>query len=134
MNLENKRSLGDADLKVTANVGAANVSASTTSIDLSQAYCASEGYAVELGSPALPNIANGQSLTYTLEDSAESNANFSAIAGLGTFAVTGEPNIGAPAKTFQYKLPPTAKRYIRASSNGNAASSTAAQFTLSLKF
>lgn len=134
MSLENRRSLGDTDLSVTANVGAANVSSNSAVIDLKQAYAASENYAVEISSPALPNLASAQTLTYTLQESAEESANFAAVAGLGTYTVTGVNSDGAAASTFQWKLPPATKRYLRASSNGNAATSTAAQWTLSLKF
>ena len=127
--------LKDAELTRTLALPDAGNSASSESIDLSATEQAECHFEVEIKVPALANLADTKSVTVTLEDSAD-DASFAAIAGLAPLEVTGGAGGGAAAASLRVRLPNTARRYLRATADVEAAGgdSTADSLTLGLIF
>lgn len=128
-------SLKDAELTRTLALPDAGNSASSESIDLSASLQTECHFEVEIAVPALANLAEAKKLTVTLEDSAD-DASFAAIAGLAPLEVTGGAGGGAAAASLRVRLPNSARRYLRATADVEAAGgdSTADSLTLGLIF
>lgn len=129
------RSIQDKLLTVTTALPAQNTTGNGSSIDLEVVTGASlpEGLQVEVAIPATPNLADGQTITVTLQDSAD-NSSFAAITGLSTLVVTGAGGAGAAAASRKVPLPNNTRRYIRASyaASATAGNNTAVSATLKL--
>ena len=131
------RLIQDAALKVTKALPAAAATANSDSIDLGQstADTINESFSVKLSAPAVANLADTKTITYTFQDSAD-NSSFSAIPELATLVQTGAGGVGASATTRTVRLPATARRYIRVSAAVASAGgdNTASSLTLQLLF
>jgi hypothetical protein len=131
---DNTRRLGDALLKTSGDLPNAANTVTTTSIDLGpQPYSATESLVALLQTTAGTG-ANAKNITITLQDSAEANANFAAVATLGA-TITTETGGSYPAVTARYKLPPGLKRYVRLSATGetNGGNGAGGTMTLSIR-
>ena len=128
-------SLKDAQLTQSVALAAAGASASTAPLDLSQPPPNEHSFEVELALPALADLADGKSVTATLEDSADGVA-FAAIPELAEFTVTGSGGNGSNAATHRVRLPSSARRHLRATVATEAAAGdlTAHKLTLALVF
>ena len=127
--------LKDAQLTQSVALAAAGASASTAPLDLSQTPPNEHNFEVELTLPKLADLADGKSVTATLEDS-EDGVSFAAIPELANFAVTGSGGNGSAAATRRVRLPSSARRQLRATVATEAAAGdlTAHKFTLALVF
>lgn len=126
--------LNDARLIKTTALPAANATANGASIDLETTIADNALFEASLSVPATPALADTKLITFTLQDSAD-NSTFAAIAGLSTLVVTGTAS-GGPATERIVRLPPTTRRYIRASAavETGGGNNTAVSFTLALNF
>jgi hypothetical protein len=108
------RRIRDAALSTTKALPAANANNNHDAIDLGAVtpYPTTEAFVVELSVPALPNLANSISATFTFQDSAN-GTDFASIAGLATLVMTGAGGTGAPAASRTVMLPPNVRRYVR---------------------
>lgn len=131
------KTLDDIALQVTGAYPAQNTTKNFTAIDLEQVLpdVAAEHFEVQLSTPATPSLADGQTITFTLQDSAD-NSSFAAIGGLATFVRTGAGGAGAAASTENYRLPSDVRRYIRMSvvTSATAGDNTAVSPTMKLRF
>lgn len=121
----------DALLIVTKALPAQNTTNTSDSIDLGLGIPEHVQALIEL--PATPSLADGQTITLTLHDSAD-NSSFAAVAALASLAVTGAGGVGAAATSRQVALPPGIRRYIRLSqaASATAGNNTAVSATLSV--
>jgi hypothetical protein len=116
------------DAELTANHAMPNANATTFSafIDLGQAnaHPINETSVLCANVPAIPNLANTVAITFTVEDAdANANANAATLSTLGTQTVTGGTSGGA-ATELNWKLPGTARRFIRIKAVGGANAGT----------
>lgn len=120
------RTLDENMQRVTA-LPAQNASNESASVDLGADRVGPVGDALEahLELPATPDLADGETITLSIEDSAD-DASFAALETLGTLVVTGAGGAGAAAKKLRFYLPPDCRRYVRAAA---AASTTAGDNT-----
>jgi hypothetical protein len=128
-------SLKDAQLTQSVALAAAGASVSTTPLDLSQTPPNAHRFEVELALPALPGLADGKTVSVTLEDS-EDGASFAAIPELSALVITGGGGTGSAAATRRVRLPSSARRHLRATAATQAAAGnlTAQKLTLALVF
>lgn len=113
-NVLNARNIADAALQKTKALPAAAAANYSDGIDLGQVLGGKiEGLNVVLECPALPALVEAKTVTFTIKDSAD-NSTFAAIAELATTVVTGGTGGGAAATEVRFRLPPSARRYIRA--------------------
>lgn len=86
---------------------------------------------LELVVPALPSLANGQTMTFQFQDSAD-NSSFAAIPELATLVLTGGGGVGAAAATRTVALPPSCRRHVRVNiaASATAGDNTAVSATL----
>ena len=132
--LENQRKLTDINLQTVATLpNAANTNIATPSISLNgESFSTSEHYGVGVTIDPLANFGTTGALTVVIQDSAD-NVTFANISELGSTVINANT---AAATSDQYRLPPTARAYIRALAatsniNGNIAANNV---TLSLLF
>lgn len=117
-----ERRIVDADLEKATTLPAADATANSESLDLSAAGVAAlERTELEVEIPALANLADGTSVTVTVQDSAD-DSSFAAVDELGTFSVTGAGGTGSDAASQKYRLPSSTRRYVRISITTDAAS------------
>jgi len=128
-------SLKDAQLTQTVALAAAGASVSTPPLDLSQPPPNEHQFEVELALPDLADLADGKSVTATLEDS-EDGESFAAIPELAALVVTGSGGTGSAAATRRVRLPSSARRHLRATAatQADAGNLTAHKLTLALVF
>jgi hypothetical protein len=109
------RTRQDAKLTVTTALPAQNTTGNGTSIDLEAVTAANlpEAIQLEVSVPATAALADGQTITVALHDSAD-NSSFAAIAGLSTLVITGAGGVGAAAASRKVPLPNATRRYVRA--------------------
>lgn len=126
------RDIRDADLIVSTALPAQNTNANSLAIAIGSSF--PEGAQVEIAVPATPSLASGQTLTFTLQDSADGSS-YAAIPELATLVVTGGGGGGAAA-TRTVQLPPNARKFLRANcaAGATAGNNTAVSYTLSLLF
>jgi len=114
---------------------AANANNNTSAFDLGDAAPGASTNVIEarVNLPATPSLADGQTITLTLQDSAD-NSSFAAVAGVATLVATGAGGAGSAALERQIKLPATVRRYIRLNqaASATAGNNTAVSSTLSL--
>lgn len=108
------RKIKDAALEETSALPAAAANNSTAAIDLGQvtAFPLNESIDVEMYCPATPALTDDDTITFTLQDSAN-GTDFAAIAGLSTVVTLGAGAAGAAAFSRIVKLPGTTRRYVR---------------------
>jgi hypothetical protein len=120
--------------KVTA-LPAQNTNSDSAAIDLEVLNGASlpDALELEISIPATPNLADGQTTTTTIQDSADGTT-FAAVAGLAALVRTGAGGAGAAASSRRYKLPSTVRRYVRENTacSATAGNNTAVSRTLRL--
>jgi chemotaxis response regulator CheB len=104
----------DTNLKKTKALPAAAATNYSDSIDLldSAPGIKMRNAEIEVALPATPSLVDAKTVTLTLQDSAD-NSTFAAIPTLATVVATGVSTSGAAAITRLFKLPETARRYIR---------------------
>lgn len=132
------RQIQDALLLVTQALPAQNTTAASTgSIDTGQTtqFMANEKYDVQLAVPATPSLANAQTITFTLQDSAD-NVTFAPIAGLATLVLTGAGGVGAAAAALVVRFAGTVRRFINVTvtTSATAGNNTAVSYTFQLLF
>ena len=125
------------DAALSANHAMPNANATTFSafIDLGQAnaHPINEVSVLVLNAPAIANLANTIAITFTVEDAdANANANAATLSTLGTQTITGGAT-GSAATELTWKLPGTAKRYIRVKAVGGANAGTTITETATLE-
>jgi len=132
--LENQRKLQDAAFVASATLPATNNSnVTTTPFSLNgQSYATSEHFAVQVDVDPLANFGTAGALTVVIQDSAD-NVTYANITELGSTMINANTTT---VTTDQYKLPPTARAYIRGLAaisgiNGNIAANNV---TVSLRF
>jgi len=90
----------------------------------------------QLGVPALAVLAlpNGETATYTLQDSADDTA-FVAVQVLTEATQTGAGGAGAAAKTIRFSVPSDIRRYIRVrvTTSGGSGDCSASDMTLTIR-
>lgn len=118
------RVLIDNEKRVTRALPAQNTNVNSASIDLGTPP-APEEMELRVSVPATPSLANGQTITVTLQDSAD-NVTFANIAELSSLVITGGGGGGGPAAQRDVNLPASARRYVRVNI---AASATAGDNT-----
>ena len=127
------RNVKDAQfIKTKAN---ASGGANSDTIDLGQVLGGNvEALQVELAMPAEAGLSDTKVLTYTLKDSADGTT-FATLDPVVAATQTGSGGTGAAAKTVNFRLPPSCRRYIRIEQTASATPGTlAGSFTVSLKF
>jgi hypothetical protein len=130
------RNIKDADLIKTVALAAAGASSSTGSIDLnvSSGSALTENIELVLDIPVLSALVDAETVTVTIEDSAD-NSSFAAVAGLGTKVATGTETPGTAAAIQQrYRFPDNVRRYVRATAavSASAGDNTGDSITISL--
>lgn len=135
------RQIKDADSTLVANIACPNANATTlgAAIDLGQpnAHPLNEKVDIAVVCPAVANLANTKTITFTLEHAdVNLNANFAAVTGVGTVVVTATSNPGSAAATTYLRVPGATKRFIRlsATANANAGTTITETATLELRF
>lgn len=121
----------DALLTVSKALPAAEANATTDAIDLGQADAGALGNIVaEISVPALPNLANGKTITFTLMHGAAANSLAASDPAITT-TVTGPASGGSAAKAVQFRLPPGTKRFVavKAAAVASSGDCTAAAMT-----
>lgn len=129
------RALKDGLLTATNALPAQNTNNDGSSLDLAQVELGPTGdhLELEISVPATPDLANGQTLTFTIQDSAD-DSTFATLAGLSTLVMTGADSAGAAAATRVVRLPRTTRRYVRvnAAASGTAGDNTGVSSTISI--
>ena len=125
------RIIRDQALVVTRALPAQNTNVDSSSIEVGPGV--PEKIQVELAVPATPSLADGQTLTFTFQDSAD-NSSFAAIPELATLVRTGASGAGAAAATRTVYLPPSVRKHIRVNiaASATAGNNTAVSATLSI--
>lgn len=129
------RQIGDATLN--ANIAAPNANATTfsTFIDLGQANAHPINEKVSLLAviPAIANLANTKTITFSVEDAdANANANAAALSTAISFVVTGGAS-GSAAVTKEIRLPGNARRFVRLKALGGDNAGTTITETATLE-
>lgn len=113
MSYEHNRNLTDAAKTVTKALPAAAANNDTDAIDLEQAIGGDiENIAFEIAVPALPALVEDKTVTIKVQDSADGSS-FADLDPAISTVITGGTGNGAAAKTVRFRLPPSARRYIR---------------------
>ena len=134
MSNEYVRNIRDVDQQESIALPAAGAAAYTPALDLGQTVGGEvEGIALEIAVPATPALVEAKVITITVQDSAD-NSSFAAIDPLISTTITGGTGGGAAAKSVRFRLPPTARRYVRAAFSipADGGNNTAVEATLSL--
>jgi len=106
------RNLQDALKTVTKALPAANANHNTDTIDLEQTVGGQiENIAFEVVVPATPALVESKKITIKVQDSAD-DSSYADIDPLISTTIVGGTG-GGEAKTVRFRLPPTARRYIR---------------------
>lgn len=127
------RNIRDSDLIISKAIPAQNTNEDSSALAIGASF--PEGVQVEVAVPATPSLANGQTVTVTIQDSAN-NASFAAIPELATLVITGAGGTGGPATTRKVQLPPSARKFLRMNiaASATAGNNTAVSATMSLLF
>lgn len=134
--------LGDALLKhAKALPAAASTSVTTEAIDTGKStQLGSQPGSVEfiLSAPALTAtmLPDGKTMTYILEQDDDPDFGSAATLNVGSLVQTGASGTGAAATSLRFRLPSTAKRYVRAKATAGAdvTDSSAVSMALSARF
>jgi hypothetical protein len=127
------RILKDAELTKTKALPAAGASASTDSIEIGAGL--PEEVQLQVSVEALPSLADTKKNTVTIEHS-DDNSTFVAVPELATLVQTGASGTGAAAAVRTVYLPPSVKKYVRATAavDASGGDNTAKKVTLELLF
>jgi hypothetical protein len=125
------RILQDIELIKTKALPAAGASASTDSIEIGSTCL--ENVQVKVSVVALPSLADAKKNTVTIEDSAD-NITFAAVPELATLVQTGAGGVGAAAASMTVYLPPSARKYVRATDSVDALGGDNTAKTMTLQF
>lgn len=114
------RAIQDAGLSKSVALPNAANSTSTASIDLGATtpFPVTEQITVRVAT-SIGTAANSKNINIRLQNSAEAAANFTNIVSLAAIVTTGNATKHIPS-TDDIALPPTTKRYLRASATGEA--------------
>ena len=132
---QTQRQIQDAVESVYTLHPAQNANLNSASLDLRMAgNVAREQFEVLITFDAAPNLASAQTLTLTLQDSAD-NITFANVTNVSTVVQTGGSS-GAALATARIALPSTIRRYIafNDAASATAGSNTANGFTFQLVF
>lgn len=128
--------ISDETMKETKALPAAGASAVTDSVDLKTALVGPIGSELEVhvSVDALAVLVENETVTLTFEDSAD-NSTFTTIESAPSYVVTGGSGDGADAATWRFYLPPTTRRYFRASAavSASGGDNTGDNFTLEFR-
>lgn len=125
----------DAQLTVTRAFPAANANANCTAIDLgartSPGGTLPSDTQLEISWEALPNLVDSQSITFTVQDSAD-NSSFTSLRI--THVITGGTGNGLAAGKKRVHLPADIRRYVNvnAAVGASAGNNTAQYFTVAV--
>lgn len=129
MPLTNKRSLQDANARITQALPAAGATATSAALDLGTTTAFRiPGMEFLLAVPKTPGLANGKAITFTVQHSPDNGATaFAPVPGLAPMTVTGAGANGGPASPagtgpFQFRLPLGLMRFVRVVAVADAAS------------
>lgn len=127
------RNLIDKLLEVTTALPAQNTAKQTATIDLGLGL--PEGIQLEISVPALTALADGQTCTIKVQDSAD-DSTYADLVGLSTLVLTGAGGAGAAAANRKVYLPPATRRYIQLNiaCSATAGDNTAKSVTHRLRF
>jgi hypothetical protein len=104
------RSVKDAKLIVTKVFPAAAANDNTGTIDLQVAGYKGEGYALNIAWPSLPNLVDGKTIIFDVQDSADDITYTTIQVG---YTITGITGNGHAAGSINLRLPATTRRYIQ---------------------
>jgi hypothetical protein len=132
------RQIQDASLSATTALPAQNTAAATGSIALGggvNSFVGNEKFDLQLSVPATPSLANGQTLTFQPQDSAD-GVTFAAIPTLAPVILTGAGGVGAAASVTEYRLPGSARAFVNflVTASATAGNNTAVSSTIALLF
>ena len=106
---------------------AASANASSSAIDLGPGGGSFiQNGQIRIDVPALPNLGNTETLTITIQDSAD-NSTFATAVGYATIVVTGPASGGSLAQTFRRSINQGLRRYVRINSARNTGGNVTAQ-------
>ncbi len=107
------RNLRDAAFVAAIALPAAAATAYTPSLNIGQTVDQNlEAMEFEIAVPALPALVENKTVTISVQDSAD-NSSFAAIDPAISTVITGGSGNGAAAKTVRFRLPSTARKYVR---------------------
>ena len=125
----------DALLTITNALPIQNTAVNSSSIDLGVAAPVLAGVHSDfiVSAPDGAALATGQTLTFTIQDSAD-NSSFAAVTALPTYVVTGASNLVPVGSNRTFRLPPSVRRYVRVScaASATAGTSASASFTFQI--
>jgi hypothetical protein len=131
MATSNDRLLGDAELIASAALPNADATPPTVTLDLGpQPFSAVERIGITLKTTAATAV-NAKTLIFTFQHSDAATSGYGAIAELGAITVIGASTSYA-AFTRKVKLPPSIKRYLRVSCQGESGGGNASDGTMTL--
>lgn len=125
------RGIRDAFWQVTQALPNQNTNNNSGSMDLKTDAFKPEDFEVEIEIPATPSLANGQTLTFLVQDSAD-NGTFASISGAAQFVITGGASGGA-AQKFHFRLPSNVRQYVRVNTAASATAGDSTAVSLSLR-
>jgi hypothetical protein len=106
---------------------AASANASSSSIDLGPGGGSFiRNGQIRLDIPAMPNLGNTETLTITIQDSAD-NSSFASAVGYATIVVTGPASGGSLATTVRRSIMQSLRRYVRINSARSSGGDVTAQ-------
>lgn len=113
--------IADNLLTRTKALPAAGAAAVTDSIDLKAEEVGPIGANLEVHVeiPALASLSDDKDAVVSFEDSAD-DSTFAAVTEMGSLTVTGAGGAGSSAATERFYLPPSVKRYLRATTSVEA--------------
>ena len=131
------RKIIDVQKRVVQAFPAQDTTTASAAIDLEEVapFPSTERYALEIIVPAMPDLANSQTATFTVQDSADGTT-FATLAGLTTLVLTGGGGTGAAAAKRAVRLPDNTRRYVRVNvaMSATAGDNTGVSYTLQLAF
>ncbi len=116
--LKGIRSILDADLCVKTNLPAQNTSTVSPSLELGNVPLP-ESVQLRLSVTALPSLADGQTVTVNIQDSAD-EASFADVSGLASLVLTGASGAGAAASDLTQRRPLNLREHACASATASA--------------
>lgn len=128
--------ISDEQMKVSLAFPAQNTNANTAEVDLGADRVGAVGanLDVQIVVPVTPILVDGQTLTFTFEDSAVSGSGFAAVETTGNMVVTGVNSPGGDAKTFSFFLPRQTRRFVRVNVAVSATAGDNTNESFSLEF
>jgi len=133
---QTQRQIRDLQLEVVTANPAQNNNKNSDSLDLVLAGNVSrESMEFVIEMDAVANLANSQTITATIQDSAD-DSSYTAVAELEPVVQTGGGGVGAAAKAARFALPSSIRRYVRVNiaCSATAGDNTASNVTFYLAF